>query len=404
MKKITNFILITILLFSIGFQAQAGNKEKSNGAKYVFLFIGDGMGLAHISLTEAYLSSLKGEISSTPLSFTQFPTIGLVTTYSANTYLTCSSAAGTALSTGYKTNNGMLGVLPDSTPVKSVTYTLKENGYKIGIMSSVSIDLATPAAFYANNISRKNYYDIAIQIAKSDFDFYGGGNFEHRFSENKDQLSIYTILKNGGYKIVNDKLQLSNIKKTDKVLYIQHDSIIGSLPYAIDRKEKDLKLVDVVDAAINHLYGKEGFFIMAEGGNIDVAAHANDAKTVISEVLDLDDAVKRAIEFYNEHPDETLIIVTADHETGGLSIGSQSGYFINLKELNSQNKSIEKNPESKQEVIELNKSAKVGWTTTSHTGIAVPIFSIGKGSNLFSGRMDNTEIPKKIAKAMIVKF
>ena len=167
----------------------------------------------------------------------------------------------------------------------------------------------------------------------------------------------------------------------------------------------------VVEAAIDFLNSKEGFFIMAEGGKIDWAAHGNDVAGTIFETLDMDEAIAVAYEFYKQHPDETLIVVTADHETGGVAVGRDKGYTFDLTiipepkinsaathELSVENY-MDMNPKDS-----LSKAARIGWTTGSHTGGAVPVFAIGAGSESFAGRIDNTDIPKKICAAMGVKF
>lgn len=176
------------------------------------------------------------------------------------------------------------------------------------------------------------------------------------------------------------------------------------MPYALDRKPGDLSLKEVVAAGIEHLYGNKGFFMMAEGGKIDWAAHSNDGKADILEVLDFADAIEVAYQFYLKHPEETLIIVTADHETGGVSLGREKGYTLSLKELDPQTRSIDSDKSQKEQIKELNNKANIGWTTTSHSGTMVPIYSIGAGSQEFSGRMDNTDIPRKITKLLNVKF
>ena len=407
MKK--RFLTLIVLLLSIPYVMTAQERSRVAGQsqgrvmerpRFVFLFIGDGMGLSQVSMAEAYLSTQKGEISNEALSFTKFPVMGMATTYSANSYITCSSAAGTALSTGYKTNNGMLGVDPQNNKLTSITYKIKESGVPVGIVSNVTIDHATPAAFYANSSSRNSYYDIAIQIPQSGFDFFGGGGFAQPTGENKDKKSIYDILEEGGYTVARGIREYVSKKGAKKMALFQEADKEGPLPYSIDRADKDLSLKHVVAAAIDHLYGVKGFFLMAEGGKIDWAGHDNDAKTNILETLDFADAIGVAISFAKKYPNETLIIVTADHETGGMALGRERGYGIDLNELAPQSKSVSIDKESKEAVKELNNKANVGWTTTSHTGTAVPVYATGPGSRLFSGRMDNTEIPKRILRAM----
>lgn len=407
MKK--RFLTLFVILLAIPYLITAQERTRVTGqgqgrsmerARFVFLFIGDGMGLSQISMAEAYLSTQKGEISNEALSFTKFPIMGMATTFSANSYITCSSAAGTALSTGYKTNNGMLGVDPQNNKLTSIAYKIKESGVPVGIVSNVTIDHATPAAFYANSSSRNSYYDIAVQIPASGFDFFGGGGFAQPTGENKDQKNIYEILEEGGYTIARGLREYVSKKGAKKIALFQEAGKEGALPYAIDREDKDLSLKHVVAAAVDHLYCAKGFFLMAEGGKIDWSGHDNDAKTNILETLDFADAVNVAVSFARKYPNETLIIVTADHETGGMTLGRERGYVLNLNELASQSKSISIDKESKDAVKELNNKANVGWTTSSHTGTAVPVYATGPGSRLFSGRMDNTEIPIRILKAM----
>ncbi|HPV88418.1 MAG TPA: alkaline phosphatase, partial [Bacteroidales bacterium] len=148
----------------------------------MFYFIGDGMGLAQVALAEAYLAGSDGEIGSRTLNFTAFPVLGTVTTYSASNMVTCSSAAGTALATGTKTKNGMLGMAPDSVNLKAITYKIKEAGFKVGVSSTVTLDHATPGAFYANAASRSDYYNIAVQLPDTGFDFFGGGGGSEHFA------------------------------------------------------------------------------------------------------------------------------------------------------------------------------------------------------------------------------
>lgn len=405
MKKFLLFAASMLIIFlSAQGNTNQSSSKKATHPKYVFLFIGDGMGLSHVSMAEAYLSTQKGQISNESISFTRFPVIGLVTTYSANSYITCSSAAGTAMSTGTKTNNYMLGVDPKGNKLRSISYKIHEKGIPVGIASSVTIDHATPGAFYASSTSRSNYYEIAEQLPKTGFEFFGGGGFVQPKGEKGDQQNIYELISKAGYKIIRGQENLKNKTQKDKVVFLQREGKEGDLPYALDRKPGDLSLKEVVAAGIEHLYGNKGFFMMAEGGKIDWAAHSNDGKADILEVLDFADAIEVAYQFYLKHPEETLIIVTADHETGGVSLGREKGYTLSLKELDPQTRSIDSDKSQKEQIKELNNKANIGWTTTSHSGTMVPIYSIGAGSQEFSGRMDNTDIPRKITKLLNVKF
>lgn len=400
MKKSLQFFTLALLLF-ISVQSYAANKPK-----YIFLFIGDGMGISQVALTEAYLASLKGVRGSEPLIFSKFPSFGLCTTYSANYHITCSSAAGTALSTGTKTNNYMLGVDPDTNKLKSISYKLHEKGYSIGIISTVPLEQATPAAFYANSASRKSYYDISLQLPQSGFEFFGGGDFSEPKGKNSDKRDVFEILADSSYSIVRGFSELEKNKDAKKLAFFQSAGKDSEMPFAIDRKDDDFKLSDVVKVGIEHLSkNKKGFFMMAEGGKIDWAAHSNDAKTDILEIIDFADAVEVAYNFYLKHPDETLIIVTADHDTGGASLGrNKGGYVINFDSFSDQSSSFAVDNEIIKNNSERNEKANIGWTTSGHTGVYVPVYSIGAGNQRFSGRLDNTDIPKRIMEIMKLQF
>lgn len=404
--RILPLLLATLFVFS----SCCRTSEKK--AKYVFYFIGDGMGFSHIALAEAYNAAKDGKIGSEPLCFTQFPVMGMATSYSASNMITCSSAAGTALSTGFKTNNGMLGVAPDTTELESIAYKIHDAGYKVGIMTSVTIDHATPGAFYANSAARSDYYAIAAQLPESGFEFFGGGGFQGLKKED-GRKPIYEIVAENGYEVAFGKEEYEAKKDSaEKIIYFQNKERAAEvLPYAFLRGEGDISLADVVTEAIEFLDNDKGFFIMAEGGQIDWAAHANDITNTIHETIDFDEAIQVAYEFYLKHPDETLIVVTADHETGGVTLGRTKGYTFDLslvpEKALSAKTDLEKNVENYMQQYpadSLSKAAKIGWTTSSHTGGAIPVFAIGAGSSRFAGRADNTDIPKRIISAMGIEW
>lgn len=409
MKNVVNRVVLLSLMVLFVFSSCC---KEENNAKYVFYFIGDGMGLAHVSVTEGYLATKNGEISNDALSFSSFPVMGMATTYSASNYITCSSAAGTALSTGSKTNNGMLGVTPDTTKLESIAYKIHNAGYAVGITSSVTIDHATPAAFYANAAYRGEYYNIAAQLATSNFEFYGGGGFGGVKDARHKENNLYKLAENAGYTLAYG-LNDCNAKETNakKMFLLQEQGKEdNALPFVADREKGDLTLPEVVKEAIEFLESDDkGFFLMAEGGKIDWSAHSNDLAGTIFETLDLDEAVMVAYEFYKKHPEETLIIVTADHETGGLGLGRE-GYNYDLTVIdnptvkNAEDETNVSNYMSKSGIDSTSIKAKIGWTSKTHTGIAVPVYAIGAGSELFAGRMDNTDIPKKVCEAMGVQF
>lgn len=311
-------------------------------AKYVFFFIGDGMGPHQVLSTEMYLAELEGRIGRQPLLMTTFPYTGQVATFSASNGITDSAASGTCLASGEKTDNGMIGQTPDGTPAISVASRLKQQGWGVGIMTTVTIDHATPSAHYAHTPSRSDYYIIGTQLAESGFDFFGGSGFAcPQDKNNASAPNLYDLCQENGYMLVGGYVAAKTNIAAPKMLMVPAECLVdrtrgaGALPYAIDRHEGDLSLAQIVEVAIEHLSRNDRFFMMAEGGKIDYASHGNDGGTVLREVIDFDNAIKLAYDFYLQHPDETLIVITADHETGGMALGN-SDYVLNLKVLAEQ--------------------------------------------------------------------
>lgn len=323
LRKSYRILLIACMLvcslFVGGAIAGGGDYYSGKAAKYVFLFIGDGMGIPHQVATEAFTG--KG------LSMRSFPAQGVTTTPAADRFIVDSAAAATAMSAGQITNVGMIGLAPDNTKVKTIAEMARERGMKVGIVSSVSIDHATPAAFYAHVPSRSQYHYIDHAIAESGFDYFAGGGLKDPKGKKKGIESrgdAMEAIRKAGYTVVdnrNDFLGLS--AKSGKVLaYNQWLQDSGALPYAIDhRNDKDISLAEFTRKGIELLDNSKGFFMMVEGGKIDWACHANDAKAAIMDTVAFDDAVREAVAFYKKHPDETAIIVTGDHECGGMTLG-----------------------------------------------------------------------------------
>ncbi len=319
-------------------------------AKYIFYFIGDGMGANQVLLTEMYLAEIEGKISRNPLCMTQLPVSGNLATFSSSNGITDSSAAGTCLASGKKTTNGYLGVDPAYNPVGSIAAQLKQKGYGVGITTSVSIDHATPGAFYAHVPSRGSYYTIGSQLAESGFDFFAGASFiEPVNKKDASAPNLYELCEQNHYRFAHGYADAMRQLDAEKMILIQETEGIDrnapgayKLPYAIDKTPADLTLPQITDAAIQFLSRhNDRFFLMVEGGAIDWACHGNDAGTVVREVVEFDEAIKVALDFYRSHPDETLIVVTADHETGGCALGN-SDYTLNLKALHYQTLSGER--------------------------------------------------------------
>ena len=464
-------LFISLLLFIAILSAAPVSAQQ---AKYVFYFIGDGMGVNQVQGTELYRGELEGKIGISPILFTQFPYATTSTTFSATNGVTDSAAAGTALASGKKTKNGTIGKAEDqATDVYSVATWAKNKGYRVGITTSVSIDHATPAAFYAHNAERSSSYEIGKNLYDAGFDFYAGSDFVDPYNK-KDKSgqseSLYDMAAQKGYVIARGyKDYQKKSKKAEKMILFQSEKASkkdnSSIPYAIDRDKNDLTLSDITRSAIHFLTkdSEKGFFLMVEGGKIDWACHSNDAATAFKEVIDMDNAIKVAYEFYEQHPDETLIIITADHETGGIVLGTgkyelhtdllkyqkqSAGAFSKMIAAQHQKedkkftwdfvrKQLQDNfgfwsqiPLDDRETEQLKKAyenfcegvakdtktlyeseniiastarqlmarkAMVGWQSGGHSNGYVPVFAIGAGAEEFTGRIDNTEIPKKIA-------
>lgn len=317
-------------------------------AKYVFYFIGDGMGTNQVLGAEMYRSAVQGiPLGRVQTLMTTFPYSGHASTYSKSNGITDSAAAGTCLATGKKTKNGMLGMNEDTVHVTTIAEKLKDKGWGVGIMTTVAIDHATPAAFYAHVEKRNKYYKIGEQLARSDFDFFGGAGFHHPQGKHDDKrVNLYRNAEKAGYTIAHgyeeaQKIVESSEAKVERLILVQETDDQGAkhgdnLPYAIDRKEGDLTLAQIVSTAIPFLDKRyDRFFMMVEGGMIDYACHADDAATAFGETWDMDEAMRVAFDFYKKHPEETLIVVTADHETGGLALGN-SDYTLHLDLLQNQ--------------------------------------------------------------------
>ena len=406
MRRVINILAGLVLLF-----VAVSCTPQEKHAKYVFYFIGDGMGFTHVAAAEAYLAQERGVIGMDPLCFTQFPVLGEATSFSANSIITDSSAAGTALSTGEKTNNGMLCVAPDSTTnLKSISYKIHEAGYSVGVMSTTPINHATPAAFFGHNIKRGNYYAIGQELPGTGFEFFAGGGLYHpKGKEGNEEVSLYDRIAEGGYTLAYGFEDFKAKQESDHIVLVQAEGSEDICPYALDRPEGALTLPQIVEAAITVLErNPKGFFLMAEGGLIDWTAHSQDLAGTIFEILDFDQAIAVANAFYERHPKETLIVVTADHETGGITLG-RKGYTYDLTVIDkiknvSAPTDVEKYMNDAASIDSVNIEARIGWTTYSHCGGPVPVWAKGVGAEKFAARQDNTDIPKKICAIMGVAF
>ena len=305
--------------------------------KYIFYFIGDGMGIAHVTNTQLY--NMRVQKSETPLLFTTFPVASMATTHSASTDVTDSAAAGTALATGNKTKNGMLGMNSDTLAVSSIAKALQAAGYGVGLVTTVAIDDATPGAFYAHVANRNQYYDIGRQLAESGYQFAAGASLRGAWDNDGNDTDLMKYFEEEN---VSVSYGLDGVDTTAERLLVLspfHKESRNEIGYAIDAREGALTLPQLTQAGLDQLLrvSPDRFFMMVEGGSIDHAGHGNDGATAIHEVNAFNEALRIVYDFYLQHPDETLIVVTADHETGGMSVGNQTtGYSVKLHKIAGQ--------------------------------------------------------------------
>ena len=377
--------------------------------KYVFLFIGDGMSYPQIQLTNYYKSAVSNQSSAKTvsvdgenktvlqsqnnLSMMDFEIAGSAQQYDSTSFAPDSPSTATSIATGHKTWSGSINVSEDfKTEYETIAEKLKEQkDYKIGVISSVNITHATPAAFYAHQASRNSYYEIGLELIESNFDYFAGGEFNKRTTEDGTG-DLHQLAQEAGYKVVTTQAEAEALKPEDgKVIVIEENLADGNaMPYNIDLQDGQWSLADYVEKGIEMLDNDNGFFMMVEGGKIDWACHANDAASTIQDTIALDNAVQKAVEFYNEHPDETLIIVTGDHETGGLTIGyAGTNYDTFLTNMDSQKISYAKFDEEYVSGYKDNKTSfdDVMTDITSLFGLQPPV----AGGNDGSSQKDNAD-------------
>lgn len=447
---------ISLLLSVLAAAAVSFGAEQLKPVKYVFLFIGDGMSIPQRMTAEelARINTGKG------LAINSMPSQALTTTRSANSFITDSAASATAIACGTKTKNGAVGVDVKGARLESIAEVARDSGRKVGIVTSVTLNHATPAGFYGHNLSRGNYYEIGLDLIDSKFDFFGGGGIaEHNKKDSKNYKGdVYELAKQAGYKVVRKNVDaIKALKAGDgKVIAVGAD---GALAYDIDNPDSP-RVSLFTQKAIELLDNDKGFFLMVEGGKIDWMCHANDAATVMREVIDFDNAVKVALEFAKKHPQDTLVVVTGDHETGGLTMGfagtaynsyidrlnaqtrSRDGFDSALKKLQKEKPELtfddvkpllsdsfgfvfdrrlkiamvvnekecaelenafnrwKQNPKSGALSLAaakcLNNKAGLAWTSNAHTALPVETSASGAQAEVFSGSIDNTDIAKTL--------
>lgn len=436
-------------------------------AKYVFLFIGDGMGAAQRSATEMYLAdwrSTRGDETerASRLVMNTLPAQGFIRTNSLDG-VTDSAAAGTALASGQKTKNGSVAMdSTGKTNLTSIAVIARKNGMKTGIVTSAFLQDATPAAFYGHAAKRSAHYALGLQLAESGFEYFAGGGFRNPTDRGKNKKSLLDVAREKGYRVTTSKEDFLSLKPQTKAIAINPKLRSGSMPFVIDQDPENISLADFVRKGIELLENERGFFMLVEGGNIDIACHANDIAASIRETIALDRALEEAMKFYRANPGETLIVAASDHETGGLTIsaaaeenralygrlslrrgscsafertvspgkgsfaqllGSARKYFGEmlsetdaLRDAFQMSMLAPKARPSKDRAYarlygpydpftvacarEADALAGVSWSTFYHTGKPVPISAVGVGSALFSGEYENTEVFSKLRQAM----
>ncbi|HOU92197.1 MAG TPA: alkaline phosphatase [Polyangiaceae bacterium] len=335
----------------------AGDVAPGAPARYVFLFIGDGMASVQVRATEAYLAAIEepdevaGSVKAKALRLSRLPVRGIQVNSSNNSLITDSASAGTAIASGEKTNDAVIGLDPTLTrSLPSIAEVAKAAGRKVGIVTSVSLDHGTPASFYAHVPSRNDFHDIGHALVASGFDYFGGGGLldpDGTAAGVTPRGNVLDAALAAGYAVADSREEFEALAPGTPAIAMSPalDDRLG-LFYEIDRVRADdpahhLSLAELTEKGVALLHSgsgvSAGFFLMVEAGKIDWACHDNDARTTIGEVLALDDAVSVALDFMAQHPHDTLIVVTGDHETGGLSLGyTGTGYGTALEVLAGQ--------------------------------------------------------------------
>ena len=359
MRKLSIFSLSALLFLGVVISCQTKKEEPQEPAKAlnVIYFIGDGT-----ALPQVYAGMLA---TRQEMVFPKFPYIGVVDTHSSSNDITDSAAGGTALSSDHKTKNAMVGMNPDTIPVKTLLEVFHEQGKETGLVVTSYITHATPACFYAKVPHRRQYEDIAMQLAEADnINLAIGGGRKH-FNQRKDSLNLIERMESElGWKVYDT---LDNIDVTCKKYAVLAND--DHMPPAAERGDF---LPRAVKTALKTLDGAEnGFFLMVEGSQIDFACHANDSAWMVDELVDFSYAIQIALDYAEEHGN-TLVVVTADHETGGLTMPDKQGKYTDVSFC---------------------------YSTGSHTCLPVMVYAYGPGAEQFTGWMQNTAIKGKILNA-----
>ena len=454
-------------LFTLLFLTVAAECAADGRAKFVFLFIGDGMGYVQRNAAESYLAGKRNaqgdaQVRTSQLLMNGLPVSGTIRTNSLSG-VTDSGAAATALATGNKTINNAIGMNPKTGETfTSIARVAHNRGMKVGIVTSAFLQDATPVAFYGQTQKRTDHYALGLQLCESGFDYFGGGGFRNPTGRDKKSVSLLDVATKNGYTVTSDKAGIAALVPGHRTIAIHPKLSAGTMPWAIDGDEHGLPLSYFVRRGIELLQSNEGFFMMVEGGKIDLAGHANDAAATIHEVIAFDEALAVAMDFYHANPEETLIVVTSDHETGGMSMNTSIGpdefyrilsqqtgsyaafertispkagakideYMVRAKKffgdgvrttegvrnafpmsMTAKDKRPAKDKDYKKLygpydpftmacIREQNAAAGAAWTTFYHTGKDVAVTAVGIGAERFAGEYENTGVFDRLLEAM----
>lgn len=360
--KLTCLVVMTVLLLTLSVFAQ------DKPVKNLILMIGDGMGIGQITAARVASQGAEGSLNLDEIRYT-----GFVKTHCANNLVTDSAAAGTALATGVKTNRGFICLDPERRKLKSILSIAQEMGKKVGLVTTTRLTDATPAVFGAHNISRQNEEEIAGNLINKDIDLLMGGGLDtfgvDLFTRKPKSGSLIKQAEENGYTFIDTAEKLKEVSGAKKLLGIFN---FGDLNFVNDRFDFEPSLPEMSARALEFLSNDNGFFLMIEGGRIDDASHLNDAEKTINETIEFDQAVGVVLYFAKKSKD-TLVIITADHQTGGFAL---NGGLLNGKNL------------------------KIGWTTGWHTGCMVPLYAFGPGAINFTGTHHLTEISRLMAEQL----
>jgi alkaline phosphatase len=361
-EKILPLLLLLLLLGCKSTEPQRAPAGELQRARNVILLIGDGLGISHI--TAGMIRQDK------PLAIEQLPVTGLHKPHAYDDLITDSAAGATAFATGVKTRNGTLGLNPEGQPVKNILEEAKANGYATGLVTTATLVHPTPAAFLAHLPMRNQYEAVAQQYLKTEVDLFIGGGLKYFLPEDASGESVWQQLLKKGYNLSSYRegsLMEIPLDFTRKFGYFTAEGE----PLKVGEGRDYLPLASRLAPRFLQQTSRDGFFLMIEGAQIDWASHQNDQEYLVEEVLDFDRAVEEAMRFAQRNR-ETLVIVTADHETGGYSI----------------------QPGSKPDAL------IAGFSGDSHTGSLIPVLAYGPGSELFRGVYDNTAIYHKMKQAL----